>query len=645
MPGAASNTLVEADNNYIGFNSRLDPSNLEPGIAQYAQNIRMQRGTAQPRKGCKRLTQTELNSQTMVGSGLFQNASGQDNIVLVFTDRMYLYNTETTTLSAAYTFPAGRGIVQGGICDVVQALDKLYIFRGQYDDTINVSTMSNSAITNGNTGTITFTTANPHGYSTGDEVTVLHTVANTAETAINGSRIITVTGANTFTFQWTNNTGSTFQAHTNHPSCTAQRGKPPLIWNSLTSTFSYAEQGFTVVSGSFSTITVSVPCGDFGLYFQNRLVVKYASDQIAVGDILAETFDVGLNNFKINQGGNDTIVGVLPWIENNFLVFMRRSIFVAYVETTSYIQGTKPGVNSSITVITTQVGCVARKSIVSAGQFVLFLSGKGVHMLTPQLDLKLIGQTLPLSDPIDDFFDNVNFAAVSNAVSSYYDNRFYISMPTNGATRNNKTLVYNTLNKAWESVDVYPTTTDGVNTYTMFQDDWQVCQYGGKRRLFLLTRFSGATGYGGIFLTEELDAGDEFSAVNGNPVLPFTIPSVPIESGTNKQLVLIDAYIRSREYTFDNTMNKRFSRTEHQFNNSAGDIVSLIVRTHDPDATETILTYTFSGSNTGDSTLRPRVAMRGSTVDVEVKFLKGRPSLKSGAVFAIVSNRNMETQE
>lgn len=631
----ASQILTEGDNNFIGVNSRLDPGNLQPGYVQASQNMRLQRGTAQPRKGTKRLTDQSLNSLTMVGSGLYVNSSGQDNIVLVFTDRMYLYNTETQSLDGPKTFPAARDIDFGGVCDVVQALDKLYIFRGQYDKTEFVSTITNSAISNGSTGIITVTTSVPHGYATGDEVTVRHTNANnTSEITANGSKVITVTGPTTFTFPYTNNTGSTFQAHTNSAGWISQRGKPPLIWDGVSSSLSYAEQNYTVSGGQFTQVTVSVPCGDFAIYFQNRLCIKYSDYQIAVSDILSESCDIALNNFVINQGGNDSIVGFLPWVENQFLVFMERSVLVVFVETTSYIDGSSPGAQSSITVVTTQVGCIARKSIVSAGQFVFFLSGKGVHIITPQLDLKLVGNTQPLSEPIDDFFDSVNFTSVSKSCAVYYDNRFFISLPTGNSSRNDRTLVYNTLNSAWESIDVYPA--------GMYQDDWQVCQYSGKRRLFLLTRFE-TPAYGGVFLTDEYSGGDEFNSLTGNPVLPFFLPATITTFGG--QLEPIDARIRSREYTFGSFFTKRISHGEYQFNNTAGDAVEIIARSHDPDNGETVMSYEFSGSNQLDSTLRPRIASRGAAIDMEVVFVKGRPSLKGSFVFAINSNRNMETQE
>jgi hypothetical protein len=94
-----------------------------------------------------------------------------------------------------------------------------------------------------------------------------------------------------------------------------------------------------------------------------------------------------------------------------------------------------------------------------------------------------------------------------------------------------------------------------------------------------------------------------------------------------------------------NTTQKRFSRGEYQFNNSPGDVVWIVARTHDPDIQETVMQYIFSGSNTGDSTLRPRIALRGACMDMEVQFKSGRPALKSGTIYAIVANRNMVSNE
>jgi len=646
----AEELQAEGDDMFIGFASRLDPANLKPGMLQASFNTRLQRGIAQPRKGTKRLTDNDLINLTMVGSGLYVDDAGHDNIVLVFTDRMYLYKpaqgSDPKDLSQAFLFPANRTIAVGGICDVVTALNKVYIFRGKYDKTTFATTQSNASIAIGATGTITVTTPTNHGYSNNDEVTIGYTSGTSAFQSVTGSYVITVTGPTTFTFQYTNNTASTYIAQTGQSGWTARRGKPPLIWEDGQATLSFAQQKFTIDGTTVTGITESVPCADFGLYFQNRLILKYGDYQMLVSDILSEQCDTTLNNFIINTGGNDSIVGVLPWVQDQFLVFMTKSIYVVYVETDNFATDSPPGAQSSTTVVTTEIGCLARRSIVSAGQFVFFLSANGVHMLTPQLDLKLLGNTLPLSEPIADFFDTVNYDTVQNSVATYFNNRFYIAMPTGTATRNDKILVYNTLNQNWESIDYYPA--------GLFQDNFILSAYIKQRRLMIITNFAGSTQYGGVFLTEEQVEGDEFNTSDVTPLLPFNLfpaslqpngEPVKTEStiATTQNFIHIPASIKTREYAFGGTSEKRFSRGEFTFNNVQNDFVQIDATTYDPDSTETVLRYSFSG--TTDGTLRPRIAARGTSIACTVNFVVGRPSLKSTAVYAIAANRPMISQE
>jgi hypothetical protein len=48
-------TIVEGDAGFLGMASRLNPLQLQPGMVQYAENMRLDRGVAQTRKGAKRL--------------------------------------------------------------------------------------------------------------------------------------------------------------------------------------------------------------------------------------------------------------------------------------------------------------------------------------------------------------------------------------------------------------------------------------------------------------------------------------------------------------------------------------------------------------------------------------------------------------
>jgi hypothetical protein len=738
-----SQIAVDTDNNFVGFASRLDPSNLKPGYAQSSRNMRLQRGIAQPRKGCERMTDDTLNQNMQSGSGYYVNAAGEDNVVMVFHDGIVLFNTQTQQVSQKYTFPTGRycpigqtskqtynkgtyvvapitipptipvthytafavvpttigvsigdaitvgftslnaelfytnfnvlDVTQNNIVfydnvqnefpnyittnisltvnsfsfepELVQALDKLYIFRGLAGPEI-VATITNPSIAGFATVTITVNTATAHGLRVGSEVNVVDTSPYPYTHGYWHKNVIvtSVASPTQFTFLFTNPTNQNIQAHTNLAGFKVQQANPPLVWDGVSASLSYVDQ--TGVNGGG---TYPLPPGEFGLYFQNRIVVKTSKTEITATDILSDRYDP-LNVYVINQGGNDSIVGALPWIENQFLLFMSKSIYVAFID--PRFDPTEPD-RSQITVITTEVGCLARHSIVPAGQFVFFFSGKGVHMLTPQLDLKLLGNTLPLSEPIDDYFDNVNFDYAKSVTASYFDNRFFIAFPVGSSINNNSILVYNTLNQAWETIDTYPS--------GMSIDNFVPALYNNKRRLFIVSNIGNAFlvsvtplgsttpvnvlygKYGGIFLAEQLDGGDEFLGVTGTPLLPFSLPATL--SAASYVVVPVTASIRSREYTFDSQLTKRFSRAEFQFNNTAGDDVSILVTVHDPDVTEEVMRYVFTGSAQIDGTLRPRIAMRGVAIDTEVVFNLGRPALKSTSMYAINSNRAMITEE
>jgi hypothetical protein len=382
-----------------------------------------------------------------------------------------------------------------------------------------------------------------------------------------------------------------------------------------------------------TSTTANVPPADFGIYFQNRLILKTSNHFIAASDILSDTFDMQLNVFNINLGSGDDIIGFLPWIESQFLVFMSRAIYIAFIENTVSVTGPSgpPGGNSSITVVTNEVGCLARRSIVNAGQFVFFLSPKGVHMLTPQLDLKLVGNTQPLSEPIADFFDALNYTTAFHSAAAYYNNRFYISVPWNGSVYNNRVAVYNTLNQQWESIDSYQS--------DMAVDEFFACSYGNERRLMAGCRIWSGWWNGdagsialspGVALLEEVNDLDQWSYVYQDP--NYVIQSSPI-----------NGLMKTREYMFDSLGEKRFTRAQVQTSNISADRVQITASAYDPDAQEMILDYTFEGGT--HTTLRPRVALRGSAIDIEVQILSGSPSVKTVSVTGITTDRQMISQE
>ena len=624
----------------------------------------------------------------------------QDGAVYKYID--FTYSTNSFPVGVYYPrIPLGSEV------QAIQALDKVYILRGAATTPAAAVTFTNIAIPNNTWGTftasgfpfrkwtsipyvrdpdyfayITFTLPRDHGFSVNDlleiysPITFTGTIIEITNTTVkidignvaitlpstgvvsfmlyydlyntefivqsthqphfNGTypvqnpATITTTGA--VTFHYFNNTGSNISAHTNQTGMTLLQAKSPILWDGVATTASPINQTAVMTS-----TVAKVPPADFGIYFQNRLILKTSDHFIAASDILSDTFDMTLNVFNINTGSGDSIVGFLPWIENQFVVFMGKAIYIALLETTVSIanngQYGPPGINSRITVVTNEIGCLSRRTIVNAGQFVFFLSPKGVHMLTPQLDLKLLGNTVPLSEPIADFFDKLNFDTAFHSTAAYYSNRFYISVPWDGSTFNNRVAVYNTLNQQWESIDQYQS--------DMHIDEFFVCSFGNERRLMAGCRiWAGWRLFdliqplrsAGVVLLEQVQDVDQWTYVGTQPYETLQIESTPI-----------NGIMRTREYMFDSLNEKRFLRAQVQTNNIAGDRVQIYVNVHDFDAREMVMDYTFEQG--ADATLRPRVALRGSAIDVEAHILSGSPSIKSIQVTGITTDRQMISQE
>ena len=203
------------------------------------------------------------------------------------------------------------------------------------------------------------------------------------------------------------------------------------------------------------------------IYYGNRHIVQTDRNTIQVSHYLQDNHWSALDVFSINDGGNDTLVAVTPWTLNEFVIFMRNSIFYAAAGVGANAAGDPAQENDSyIKSLASDIGCIAKGSIVQAGGGILFLSDNGVYILNPAgagngagntpEGMRLLTIAEPLSAPISDVIARINYNAVEKAVATYWENRYYLAVPLDDSEANNAVLVYNFINKAWESVDTYP---------------------------------------------------------------------------------------------------------------------------------------------------------------------------------------------
>jgi hypothetical protein len=222
------------------------------------------------------------------------------------------------------------------------------------------------------------------------------------------------------------------------------------------------------VGGGF----IHQPAPPWGVYFQRRLWVPFyytpagtfnsptytnrkITDEIAVSDILdSHTFDQIANQFRITGGTTDYLVAMQGFYDDKLVVLNRNSLHLIS-GTTGSLSDTK------VTQLTTEVGCLAKKSVVMKGNAMFFLSDDGVYAVEFLNDYNLRGADEPISKNIQPYIDRINKNLAAEAVAVLFNNRYYLAVAldsiagANDADGNNTILIFNFLNKAWESIDTF----------------------------------------------------------------------------------------------------------------------------------------------------------------------------------------------
>ena len=222
------------------------------------------------------------------------------------------------------------------------------------------------------------------------------------------------------------------------------------------------------VGGGF----IHQPAPPWGVYFQRRLWVPFyytpagtfssptytdrkITDEIAISDILdSHTFDQIANQFRITGGTSDYLVAMQGFYDDKLIVLNRNSLHM--------ISGTAGSLtDTKVTQLTDEVGCLAKKSVVLKGNAMFFLSDDGIYAVEFLNDYNLRGADEPISKNIQPYIDRINKNLAEEAVAVLFNNRYYLAVAldsiagANDALGNNTILIFNFLNKAWESIDTF----------------------------------------------------------------------------------------------------------------------------------------------------------------------------------------------
>jgi hypothetical protein len=372
------------------------------------------------------------------------------------------------------------------------------------------------------------------------------------------------------------------------------------------------------------------PAAPWGVVHERRLWMPYwytsdttpadrgIRDEIVASDIMDfDTVDVIGNQFRPSAGQSDYLVQLTPFTKDSLVVFNRKSIHLM-----SGISGSLADVSTNV--VTTEIGCSARKSVVQVANQIIFLSDQGIYSVEFLDEYNLRGTGTPISETIQPFIDRINQDYVHLSCGVYFDNRYWLALPldivpgSGDATKLNTIIVYSFLNGGFESIDT-------VNSTEFAIRELIVAREGSQNALYLTTE------EGGIHKVDGADGGDVVSMTAGQAV-PETIAVV--------------SQCTTRQYDADTADRKMFARSELHIKSSDqglsdGDISFI---TEDPDSTtsatsiSTLLGSTLPASE--DSSIRLGVRKRGFGIQTDFKPTAGRPFLRAVKIDARVADRS-----
>lgn len=100
------------------------------------------------------------------------------------------------------------------------------------------------------------------------------------------------------------------------------------------------------------------------------------------------------------------------------------------------------------------LGCMAGETAQQVGDDIYFLASDGVRGLFRTVQDKMqLSQSYPLSYVLKTEFESLSWAYITKACAVYWDNKYFISVPTNGSTYNNQVWIYYPASQGWVVVN------------------------------------------------------------------------------------------------------------------------------------------------------------------------------------------------
>jgi hypothetical protein len=546
----------------------------------------------------------------VVGSNNFINPQTAEEYILLAGTAFAKAVKISDGTSITINYPAGH-VLNEETVTVLQAFDRVYIFEEGHVPMSWDIDFANDFVDE-ESGTYTQPTLKSGTADITDGLVELTGITNTGFGAlVTGDEIVIIDGHNT---GLTN--GDTYQ-----------------ISESTTTSISFYAQVDNVNNDSLDIIGrvsggagfIHAPAPGDAIVHRNRLVVPYkytinaSNDSYTARDVTdellisfpfnSEKFDTTYGTFVTAGGQNDSFVAAFSFAEDKLLMFNRKSISVVTGVDSFNFQEAK------VQSLTKEIGLVAKDSIVQVGNQIIFLSDNGVYGVSFQDLYNLRGNDVPLSAAIDGTIQNIDKDKWHKSSAVYFDNRYYIAVPMPAVNNSNsRIIIYNFLNKAWESVD-------NVSNTGFHIDKLIVAGSGTKRGVYAVNSL------GGVHKLEASDFDKQDSTI--------------VSIGGSAELTNIRSTLRTRQYNLGTVDRKKWNNYEVVLTNEghASTLVSVRVTTENKDGGSD--TSEFTPPNYEGVSYRARIGnVRAYGADATIREDTGRFSLQTFKIAGALTFRS-----
>lgn len=186
-----------------------------------------------------------------------------------------------------------------------------------------------------------------------------------------------------------------------------------------------------------------------------RLVCANGIDAIHFSSVLPDAANAddsstdifpSANSLRVGDGRSDKIVSIVPFKDFRLAVLKENSIHIVNASPAEAVA------NYQSQLVSDRVGCLAEKSAVRVGDDILFLSRDGVRSVGTAFQQDQIGTSDPLSLPIQDIIEKINWSAAGKSCAAFWRGRYMLTVPYLNSTVPNVTIVYDTNTKSWAGI-------------------------------------------------------------------------------------------------------------------------------------------------------------------------------------------------